>query len=253
MSTALVHSRSPSPAGSERSMASVTLSSESHPSRTSSPRPEASSALARLRISGVETETDERRPFSPIAEEDEQQEQQEPKLYLYPPHAFTQMIRGPIVYRIDADQLAAALRTLAKTPLKPTNEMFPWLHAACPVYSRHVRKEVDLENYHPVPQGLRSILLVKAGKDYNRSKLKGSVAPEEIVEEDQNGCKFRSIGETNEGRQRRFKAQLQKFARVSDIVVYADDDLRKIMKEIVALKINECQRIYRLSHDPDRC
>ncbi|KAM3424195.1 hypothetical protein BST61_g11264 [Cercospora zeina] len=146
----------------------------------------------------------------------------------YPPHGFERVFNDPPVYSITANKLSHAVDHLASQPLPPTQQVFPWLHGL------HAENQLQLaffmarkKSLRRTPKCIRGITVVKAGGDLNHSRIKGAIAPEELL-------KPLSVGQRREEPEfheadpkegfsvRNFQIQACKMATVSDIVVYAD-------------------------------
>lgn len=150
------------------------------------------------------------------------------------------------VFSIRINKLAAALELHSKQPLPDPQQVFPWLHGL------HNENQVQLaffvarkKSLRKTPRCLRGISLIKVGGDLTHSRLKGSIGLEEAL-------KFSSCtyGEQEfldcdprEGFSvRNFHIQAAKLAKVSDVVLYGDDDVdRKVMKAL-AENISSTQR-----------
>lgn len=89
-----------------------------------------------------------------------------------------------------------------------------------------------------VPKGLRHITLIKAGGVLTRAKIKGSVAPDEVLSSE-DGQGFLECDPPEGFSVRNFHIQAAKIAQTSDIVVYGDDStdhktLRAVAERAVA-------------------
>ena len=100
------------------------------------------------------------------------------------------------------------------------------------------------------PKCIRGLTIVKAGGDLSHSKLKGAVAPEEILSPLQpckdkkdaaESCDFLDIDPRDGFSVRNFQIQTCKMATVSDIVVYGDDSTPKEEVEQLARRVARAQ------------
>lgn len=247
MATAVVRSRSPSPSLSEHgssSEGSVTLSTYTPPPTTATTTTTTETSTEpftkKLHLSSVEVESDD----DSWSTASEFYDNPQPTL-LYPPKSFPRHPGLSGAFSIDIDQLSDALTQLAKTPLLDPDEIFPWMHEFPPMHktsyfvSLNEAEDEDSCDVIP-PESLRSIMLLKAGNDLSKCKLKGTVDVCEIIDESM--VRFRSDAEMIEGRIRHFKLQTQKFANVSDIIIYGDDDTTSFQLDNLAARIIDCQR-----------
>ncbi|KAI5305257.1 autophagy protein [Ascosphaera pollenicola] len=251
MATSIVRSRSPSPSLSDHDSTtegSVTLSTYRPPpaSAEASTTTVTEPLTKQLHLSSVEVESDDG-SWSTASEIDDNSS----SFVLYPPTAYPRHPGLAGAYSIDIDQLANALTQLAKLPLLDKSEIFPWMHVFPPIHEGSSFTSLDdgdgdgdddesvVEEELRPPQSLRSIMLLKAGGDLTKSKLKGTVDACEIVDD----CmtRFRSDAEMVEGKIRHFKLQTQKFANVSDIIIYGDEDTTSFQIDNLAARIIDCQ------------
>ena len=99
------------------------------------------------------------------------------------------------------------------------------------------------------PKCVRGLTIVKAGGDLSHSKLKGAVAPEEILMPLQAGrdrrqpdaTEFMEADPKDGFGVRNFHIQACKMASVSDIVVYRDEKTSKEDAERLAKRISRAQ------------
>jgi dual specificity MAP kinase phosphatase len=100
------------------------------------------------------------------------------------------------------------------------------------------------------PKCIRGITIVKAGGDLSHSRLKGAVAPEEILQPHSDDMDPNDDGDfveidPREGFSvRNFQIQACKMATVSDIVVYGDDKTPRTEVEALAKKISRAQALW---------
>lgn len=169
---------------------------------------------------------------------------------LHPPTSFQKLSKDPILYNISAAALLQALNHIATQPLPSTKQVFPWLHGL------HADNQLQLaffiarkKSLRRTPKCIRGITVVKAGGDLTHSKLKGAVAPDEILR-----CKTGDM-ENDEGdfleidprdgfSVRNFQIQACKMATVSDIVVYGDDKTPRTEVEALARRISRAQALW---------
>lgn len=153
-----------------------------------------------------------------------------PAYVLYPADSFRTLSLAPKVYAIEPAKVAEAVEKYATQPLPDPKLVFPWLHGL------HVDNSIQLaffvarrRSLRRVPPSLRSITIVKAGGDLSKSKLKGAVAPEELLNAqsltlDVKDSRFIEADPRDGFSVRNFQIQACKMATVSDIIVYGDDD-----------------------------
>ncbi|KAK2799799.1 tyrosine/serine/threonine protein phosphatase pps1 [Onygenales sp. PD_10] len=168
---------------------------------------------------------------------------------LYPPSSFPKICDNPPVYSIKADQLALALHEVATRPLPDPKQVFPWLHGL------HPENHIQLGFFVPrrrslrrMPRCLRSIAVVKAGGDLSKSRIKGAIAPQEILA--QTGSSFLDADPPEGFSVRNFQIQTAKLAPLSDIIVYGDDDATETDVFEVTDGIAKAQREWRRRFDP---
>ena len=164
---------------------------------------------------------------------------------MHPPNGFKKIFNDPPVYSISANQLSKALDHVASQPLPPTQQVFPWLHGL------HADNQLQLtfftarkKHLRRVPRCVRGLTIVKTGGDLSHSKLKGAVAPEEILAMGQalKDGRFEELNEFLDDPKdgfsvRNFQIQACKMATVSDIVIYRDhrtsrDDAERLAKRV---------------------
>ncbi|KAI5284440.1 tyrosine/serine/threonine protein phosphatase pps1 [Ascosphaera aggregata] len=236
MRATVVRSRSPSPSMSEKTSAGSNAPSiiSAQVSGVCSPLPE-QILTKELRLTSFDIDSDEEsRSATSDADEKTTVTARVPSL-LYPPTQYPCHPRVKGAFSIDISQLAEALRHIATIPLLDRNVIFPWMHEFPPMYDNDGTENLEI----PPPESLRSIIIIKAGGDLTKSKLKGAIDASEIV--DDSMSRFRSDAEMVEGKVRHFKLQTQKFANVSDIVIYGDEDTTTCEIETLASIIIDCQ------------
>lgn len=142
---------------------------------------------------------------------------------LYPPDDFHSLTRdGLSLYQIESSLAVSALDYASRVPLPDPSKVFPWLHGLHP--QNHIQQAFFAARrrvHRSVPCCLRGLTLVKADGDLSASRLKGAIAPQEILTYNP-APEF--IDDPKEGFSvRNFHIQPAKAALVSDIVVYGQD------------------------------
>ena len=154
---------------------------------------------------------------------------------LYPPQAHLKLLNSPPIYGLDAKSLADALDHHASQPLPNPNSVFPWLHGL------HSENHIQLaffvarkKSLRRVPKLLRGITIIKAGGDLSRARIKGSIAPDEILSLcDDSGKGFLDCDPREGFSVRNFHIQAAKLAQVSDVIIYGDDKTdHRIIKSV---------------------
>ncbi|KAK4617935.1 Dual specificity protein phosphatase PPS1 [Fulvia fulva] len=159
----------------------------------------------------------------------------------HPPNGFEKLFNDPPVYSIGAKKLSQALDHLATQPLPSPKQVFPWLHGL------HAENQLQLAFFiarkkalRKTPRCIRGITIVKAGGDLTHSRIKGAIAPEELLKPVQ-AAKNKNVedpefleSDPKEGFSvRNFQIQACKMGTVSDIVVYGDNQTPR--EEVVRL------------------
>jgi dual specificity MAP kinase phosphatase len=139
------------------------------------------------------------------------------------------------LYKVDADDVAAALDHLARQPLPDPSRVFPWLHGLHP--DNHIQQAFFVarrRSLRRTPSCLRGITIVKADGNLNVSRLKGAIAPYEFLQLASAAVEFLEVDPRDGFSVRNFQIQAAKSAMTSDIVVYGDDDavVRKLAWDI---------------------
>ncbi|GAB7352477.1 hypothetical protein MBLNU459_g2885t1 [Dothideomycetes sp. NU459] len=168
---------------------------------------------------------------------------------LHPPHGYLKLNENPPVYALTGDELHDALEHIATQPLPDPKQVFPWLHGL------HRDNSLQLafflarkRNGRRAPRCIRGLTLVKAGGDLSHSKLKGAIAPDEILLASKTGEEIASFLDVDprEGFSvRNFQIQAAKMATLSDVVVYGDDKTPKEQVQRLAAKIARAQKVWR--------
>lgn len=154
-------------------------------------------------------------------------------------HLFSQ---DPPLYYLNGNKLAAALEHSATQPLPNASYVFPWLHGL------HKDNHIQLgffasrrRSARKVPECIRGITIVKARGDLSSSRLKGAIAPDEILET-RGESSFIECDPKEGFSVRNFQIQACKMATVSDIVVYGDDNTPRHETIALAGEISKAQR-----------
>lgn len=167
----------------------------------------------------------------------------------HPPDGFEKVSDQPLVYSISGAKLAQALEHVESQPLPSTKQVFPWLHGL------HAENQLQLAFFtarkkalRRTPKCIRGLTIIKAGGDLSHSKLKGAIAPEEILQpwrvakaQNVEECDFLDIDPREGFSVRNFQIQACKMATVSDIVVYGDGNTSREEVEEVARRISRAQ------------
>lgn len=96
--------------------------------------------------------------------------------------------------------------------------------------------------------------MVKTGGDLSSSKLRGAIAPEEILSSTSPNCNTFLECDPKDGFSvRNFQIQACKIAMVSDIVVYGDDNTPLNDTIALAKSISRAQRKYEVKNGLPRC
>ncbi|KAL8693601.1 MAG: hypothetical protein Q9218_001601 [Villophora microphyllina] len=158
---------------------------------------------------------------------------------LHPPDAQQQLLKSPPVFLIQPSTLATAVHQSASQELPDPKYVFPWLHGL------HPENQIQLafftarkKTLRNTPQCFRGLTIIKAGGDLTKCKIKGALAPNEILTPEHSGDDTFLEVDPREGFSvRNFQIQATKVAMVSDIVVYRDGsvmerDLHKLAKRL---------------------
>ncbi|EME78412.1 uncharacterized protein MYCFIDRAFT_167798 [Pseudocercospora fijiensis CIRAD86] len=170
----------------------------------------------------------------------------------HPPIAFEKVFNDPPVYSISAEKLSEALDHLASQPLPAPKQVFPWLHGL------HADNSLQLaffiarkKSLRRTPACIRAITVVKAGGDLSLCRIKGAIAPEELLKP-LPAAKTKQIEEPEfieadpkEGFSvRNFHIQTAKMATVSDIIVYGDEKTPREEVARLAKRISRAQWVW---------
>lgn len=151
--------------------------------------------------------------------------------------------------------MAEALEHIATQPLPNPEQVFPWMHGL------HDENHIQLaffssrrKSVRKVPRCIRSITVVKTNGNLTTSKLKGAIAPEEILDSASEGPHTFLECDPKDGFSvRNFQIQACKLAMVSDIIVYGDHKTHPNDTIALARKISEAQRQYEATNGFPRC
>ncbi|KAJ5674572.1 uncharacterized protein N7477_004506 [Penicillium maclennaniae] len=169
---------------------------------------------------------------------------------LYPADGFVRISSPPApnIYAIDAETLSSALDHLAAQPLPDPSQMFPWLHGLHP--DNHLQLGFfsgRRKSLRRPPKCWRGITVVKLGGDLSKARLKGAVAPNEVISPT---SRFLMADPPDGFSVRNFQIQTAKLAHLSDIVVYADDHASKSELLALAEDFAMAQQAWRMKNDP---
>ena len=162
---------------------------------------------------------------------------------------YTKVSDNPPIYALTAQEFHGALEHTATRPLPDTKTVFPWLHGLHPenniqlTYFSARNKKIRRS-----PRTLRGITVVKAGGDLSHSKIRGAIAPDELLLATKNGeqiSTFLDVDPRDGFSIRNFQIQAVKMATMSDIVIYADDKTPKAVVEKLASVIARAQKVWK--------
>ncbi|EED23271.1 protein tyrosine phosphatase Pps1, putative [Talaromyces stipitatus ATCC 10500] len=168
---------------------------------------------------------------------------------LYPPDRFRKLSKSPPIYSITASALAAALDHLATQPLPDPKQVFPWLHGLHPFNGVQSAFFVNRKrSLRRIPRCFRSLTLVSLDGDLTKSRLRGAVSLDEIL--DTSGTEFIDADPIYGFSVRNFHIQTAKLAPLSDIVIYAERNADPSHLFDAAQKVAIAQQNWRMKHDP---
>ncbi|KAL5596408.1 uncharacterized protein BROUX77_007092 [Berkeleyomyces rouxiae] len=177
--------------------------------------------------------------LSPQDSEDsgDETETDSPRSLLFPPHNYERVSCGGVsVYSIDPLGLSNAVHYMASQPLPAPSRVFPWLHGLHP--RNNIQRAFFARRrpqHHGIPECLRSVTLVKANGDLSKARLKGALAPSDIItrvprRDGTPDCNtetyetgFIDADPKTGFSVRNFSIQSAKTATISDIIVYGDN------------------------------
>ena len=170
---------------------------------------------------------------------------------LYPAETFSKLVENLPIYSIDAATLAIALNNASTQPLPDPKLVFPWMHGL------HPENQIQLNFFiarrralRKTPKGVRGITIVKAGGDLIKSKLRGAIAPNELLSTaGSRDPAFHDVDPKDGFSVRNFHIQAAKMAMISDIVVYGDDDTKAEDIRTLARRIARAQKSYSEKYD----
>ncbi|KAI4636404.1 hypothetical protein J4E83_001359 [Alternaria metachromatica] len=195
-------------------------------------------------------------PATPPASPPRQDSLIETSSITYPPDAYCSLYSDdPPVYTITADRMAEALEHIATQPLPNPDQVFPWMHGL------HSENQIQLAFFssrrrsgRKVPRCIRSITVVKTGGSLSASKLKGAIAPDELLESVSSDTpRFIECDPKDGFSVRNFQIQACKLAMVSDIIVYGDHKTKPQDTIALAQKISRAQRQYEARNGFPHC
>lgn len=156
---------------------------------------------------------------------------------------------SPPVYAINAGSVAEVLHHVSSRPSPEPDQVFPWLHGL------HPGNQLQLAFFasrrgcpQRTPRCLRGLTIVKAGGDLGTAKLKGAVAPDELLISSNDAAGEPVFQETDPKAGfsvRNFQIQACKMATISDLVVYGDDSTPRHQVEHLAQCLSQAQLYHR--------
>jgi dual specificity MAP kinase phosphatase len=125
--------------------------------------------------------------------------------------------------------------------------MFPWLHGLHP--ENHIQLAFFVarkRSLRRVPKNVRGLTIIKAGGDLSRARIKGAIAPDEVLSLCDDSNKGFLDCDPREGFSvRNFHIQAAKLAQISDIIVYGDEKTDHRIIKSVAERTALVQRRWR--------
>jgi dual specificity MAP kinase phosphatase len=177
-----------------------------------------------------------------------------PKSLLYPPLKYEVYSRERdwTIYGLFAEQVAAALDHQASQPLPEPSQIFPWLHGLHP--QNQIQQAFFVARRRALrktPLCFRGITVVKADGDLTRSRLKGAIAPDELLEFGRDRTTFKEIDPREGFSVRNFQIQAAKCAMLSDIIVYGSDErqTRRVARGVASAQKTWREEQRRLGND----
>jgi dual specificity MAP kinase phosphatase len=151
--------------------------------------------------------------------------------------------------------MAEALEHMATQPLPNPEQVFPWMHGL------HPENQIQLtffssrrKSVRKVPRCIRGLTIVKTGGNLNGSKLKGAIAPDEILDSASSDAPVFIECDPKDGFSvRNFQIQACKMAMLSDIIVYGDQKTQPNETVALAQRISKAQRQYEENNGFPRC
>ena len=177
----------------------------------------------------------------------------------HPPTGFDRISNDPPFFAISAARLVQALDHIATQPLPSPKQVFPWMHGL------HSDNQLQLafftarrKSLRRAPKCIRGLTVVKAGGDLSHSRIKGAIAPDELLlsavpqspaRRAEDGTAFHEIDPREGFSVRNFQIQACKMATVSDIVVYGDSSATKEEVFKLAARISRAQAAWQRKMD----
>lgn len=167
---------------------------------------------------------------------------------LSPADGYPLISKSPPVRAIDAAGVASSINFSSRQTLPDIEQIFPWAHGLHPDNSIQLaffcaRKK----SMRRPPTCYRGVCIVKVG-DLSCARLKGAVMAEEILPSNPAVPGFLVVDPKDGFNVRNFHIQVGKFACLSDIIVYGDDDAdhHEVMR--VAKRISAAQIMYKAQY-----
>ena len=166
---------------------------------------------------------------------------------LCPASIHKRLCTSPPIYGISGETLNEALQQQATQSMLEPSHVFPWMHGL------HADNHVQLAFFvgrkkalRRTPKTLRALTIIKAGGDLTRARIKGALAPDEVLSLcDDNSKGFLECDAREGFSVRNFQIQAAKMAQVSDIVIYGDDKTDARIIKSVAERTSSVQRRWR--------
>ncbi len=181
-------------------------------------------------------------PPSPAKDADRQQ-----RSLLFPPDRYVRLeSAGSVLYKISAAEVAAALDWASRQPLPDPSQVFPWFHGLHP--NNHIQQTFFVQKrrgLRKTPCCLRGVTVVKADGELGVARLKGAIAPQELMQPGPE-AEFLEPDPKEGFSVRNFQIQAAKMATASDIIVYGDNP---IAAQKLGWDIAAAQRRWREKHD----
>ena len=167
---------------------------------------------------------------------------------LYPASTYAKIVENPPIYAIDAFTLAAAINNLAGQLFPDPKLVFPWLHGL------HAENQAQLAFFiarrkalRNTPRCFRGITIVKVGGDLSRSKLKGAISEDEVLDSRTGAdASFLDLDPRDGFSVRNFQIQSTKMATVSDVVIYGNEGVNEEQIRNLAERFSFAQNSWRV-------
>ncbi|KAG0642041.1 hypothetical protein HOY80DRAFT_1037876 [Tuber brumale] len=189
-------------------------------------------------------------PASPHSEESHSSEEGNRSMasLLSPAESYPLISESPPVHAIDAAGVAASLNYSSRQSLPDIEQLFPWAHGLHPENSMqlaffYARKK----SMRRAPTCYRGICIVKVG-DMSCARLKGAITPEEVLPSNPATIGFLVVDPKEGFNVRNFHIQVGKFACLSDIIIYGDNDVDPGEITRIAKRISVAQIDYRAQY-----